>query len=352
MCLYTREKLPRVAKRDIVCLKILNEVSNGVYKTPYQGVEVSLNSKIKASPKKVEIGFCTNDNLENAVYTINGGAIHSVLLDESRCRQSSCIKKAIIPKGTEYYLGCFGLEVASEELYIADKDADIEDLDTEFLNELLEEAPTCNGIRVGDYLMSSGEFVHPSKKLPKTKVIGIVVGFHKDNPLIAALDRLDNVSFGSYPSDVIDRTFTERKDALKDFDGKGHTDKYVKYKENKEHTFIYKAFQRSVEYKKKAAKNWYLPALGEMMQMLNNALYINIAYRISGLGYLVDTSGWYWTSSECSGRYSWCCRLDGGEVYCYWDCRCYRYRVVPFLAYNDNQDKPKGLISKLKKLCS
>jgi hypothetical protein len=137
MCLCTREKLPRVAKRDIVCLKILSEVSNGVYKTPYQGVRVQLNSKIEASPKRVDISFSDNDCLDNTVYSINGGAVHSVLLDEGRCKGSSCVKKAIIPKGTEYYLGCFGLEVASKELYITDKDGSIKDLDVQFLEELL-----------------------------------------------------------------------------------------------------------------------------------------------------------------------------------------------------------------------
>lgn len=352
MCLYTREKLPRVAKRDIVCLKILNEESNGVYKTPYQGVRVQLNSKIEASPKRVDISFSDNDCLDNTVYSVNGGAVHSVLLDEGRCKGSGCVKKAIIPKGTEYYLGCFGLEVASKELYITDKDGSIKDLDVQFLEELLEEAPTCNGVRVGDYLMTDGKFVHPRKKPPKTKTIGMVVGFNDETPLIAALDRFEDVPFGDYPSDIIDGTSTDRESAMKDFNGKEHTKKYVEYANNKEHRHIYKAFSGCVTYKKNGTGNWYLPALGEIIQMLDNALYINIAYLISGLGYLVDTTGWYWTSSEGSSHCSWRCCLYRDEVYCGWDYRHCRGRVVPFLAYNDEQDKPTGLVSKIKKLCS
>ena len=353
MCLYTREKLPRIAKRDIVCLKILSEESNGVYKTPYQGVKVQLNSKIEASPKRVDISFSDNDCLNNTVYSVNGGVVHSVLLDEGRCKGRSCVKKAVIPKGTEYYLGCFGLEVASKELYITDKNGSIKDLDVQFLEELLEEAPTCNGIRVGDYLMTDGKFVHPRKKLPKTKTIGIVVGFHDETPLIAALDRFEDVPFGDYPSDIIDGTFTDRESAMQDFNGKEHTKKYVEYTNNKEHKHIYKAFSGCVTYKKNGTGNWYLPALGEMMQMLDNELYINIAYLISGLGYLVDTTGWYRTSSEDSSCCSWGCCLGNGKVRCIWDCRGYGGRVVPFLAYNDGQNTSStGLIGKLKKLCS
>lgn len=337
MCLYTREKLPRVAKRDIVCLKILNEESNGVYKTPYQGVRVQLNSKIEASPKRVDISFKDNDYLDNTVYSVKEGAVHSVLLDEDKCKGSRCVKEAIIPKGTEYYLGCFGLEVASKELYITDKDGSIKDLDVQFLEELLEEAPTCNGIRVGDYLMTDGKFVHPRKKLPKTKTIGMVVGFHDETPLIAALDRFEDVPFGDYPSDIIDGTFTDEKSVIKDFNGKEHTRKYIEYANNKEHKYIYKVFSGCVTYKKNGTGNWYLPALGEMMQMLDNVLYINIAYLISGLGYLVGTAGWYWTSSEHSSCGSWACDLYNDKVCCYWHFRGYGGRVVPFLAYNDEQ---------------
>ena len=350
MCLDTREELPRIAKRDIVCLKILKKEFNGVYETPYQGVRVQLNSKIEAFPKIVDISFSEKDCLDNTIYSVNGGAIHSLLLDEDSCKGSHCIKKAIIPKGTEYYLGCFGLEVASKELYITDRNGSIKDLDVQFLEELLEEAPTCNGVRVGDFLMTDSKFVHPRKNLPKTKTIGMVVGFHDETPLIAALDRFIDVPFGDYSSDIIDGLFTYRESAMQDFNGKEHTKKHVEYANNKEHKHIYKAFSECVTYKKNGTGNWYLPALGEMMQMLNNALYINVAYLISGLGYLVDTAGWYCTSSEGNSDCSWACDLRSGKVRCNWYCRSKRFRVVPFLAYNDEQGKPTGLISKKKSL--
>lgn len=344
MCLYTRKRLPRVAKRDIVCLKILSKDFFGVYMTPYRGMRIQLNSKIEACPEKVDIIFNDYDCLDNTVYSVNGGVVHSVLLDEDKCKGRAYVKKAIIPKGTEYYLGCFGLEIASKELYVTDKEGSIEDLDIQFLEELLEEAPTCNGIRVGDYLMADDKFVHPSKNL--SKAIGIVVGFHDKTPLIAALDRF-RCSFGDEA--IMNGTFADRDSAMQDFNGKEHTKKYVEYTNSNAPRHSYKAFSGCVAYEKSGIRNWYLPALGEMLQMLNNALYINIAHLISGLGYSVTTTKWYWTSSESNSFLAWNCYLYGGEVFCYNVCRDDVHSVVPFLAYK-TQAESTGLIDKIKKL--
>ena len=69
--------------------------------------------------------------------------------------------------------------------------------------EILENAQKVNGIRIADYLLENGEFTKPQKELSEDEVVGIVVGFHNQNPIIASLkfftgvfDRKYNSTFG------------------------------------------------------------------------------------------------------------------------------------------------------------
>ena len=69
--------------------------------------------------------------------------------------------------------------------------------------EILENAQEVNGIRIADYLLENGEFTKPQKGLSEDEVVGIVVGFHNEKPIIASLtfftgvfDRKYNSTFG------------------------------------------------------------------------------------------------------------------------------------------------------------
>jgi hypothetical protein len=113
MCLTTNWKKARIAKRDIVCYKILITFDNGkTYFTPTQHTLVKefpiLQPYFNEKEDVEEVGF--------NVYEVNGGFIHTYMFKGKRWFRKWMHKekgaaykyvlfKAIIPKGTRYYRG-------------------------------------------------------------------------------------------------------------------------------------------------------------------------------------------------------------------------------------------------------
>ena len=127
MCLFTNRTKPLVASKDLVVYKALT-VEDGKYYTPYQGVEVKLNSYLTVPDSKVRkmslFGY----------YEINGEGIHSYThLGEN------IGFKAIIPKGTPFWISVDLQEIASTELYITDEICDEETDLKEICDLLLKE---------------------------------------------------------------------------------------------------------------------------------------------------------------------------------------------------------------------
>lgn len=110
MCLYLREKQPRVAKKDITVLKYVRVCDEGIF-SPSQNTKIPVNEVMTAYPKKEDIKFCDTDLLGNDVYSLNGGAIHAKLIKGgfSRCEG----RKSIIPAGTDYWVSVCGDEIAA-----------------------------------------------------------------------------------------------------------------------------------------------------------------------------------------------------------------------------------------------
>ena len=99
MCLYLREKQPRVAKEDISVLKYVRVCDEGIT-SPCQNTKIPINKVIRASPKKAYIKFFDTDKLGNNIYSLGKGTIHAKLIKGgfSKCEA----RKAIIPAGTKY----------------------------------------------------------------------------------------------------------------------------------------------------------------------------------------------------------------------------------------------------------
>ena len=335
MCLYFRKGMPKVAKRHIICLKYLRREDDR-YFSPCQGTPVTLNEKMVATPSKPQEAYELTDDYGNEVRSLNGGVIHAKLLKNSG--YGNCCVKAIIPKGTKYWVDPFGTEIAAKEMIVTSEKGSDAVLDDSFAKDILEDAPEVNGIRVGDYLLESGNYAHPSKRVKKA--VGIVAGFNPDGePLIAALDRFYE-QWGAY--DVLDKTYSV-SEACKLFNGREVTQKA------KEKLYNYPAFKVCVEYGNEGDE-WYMPALGEMTTMLNNAIYLNAAHTITDLGFAITTQYWFWSCSEDDSRGSLGCGLGRDRVGCGWRYKDCRRRIVPFLASTGHCQKETKKISLIKRL--
>ena len=328
MCLYIRDKQPRVAKRDIVVLKYLLKI-NGKYSSPCQGTLVTLDKLMVAQPDTPSINYDNTDSFDREISSIGGGVIHAKLMDSNG--YGNYCAKAIIPKGTEYWMDQFGTEIAARQMFITTEKGTNESVDIQLFREILTNAPEKNGVRVGDYQMIDNSFVHPTKRIAKTKVRGIVCGFYEDgSPIICALEMFREV-WDSYRNSRIGK-HTSMEEAKKLFNGREVTAQYKK-QIKKEDKGRFGAFERCINYRKNKKEDWYFGSLGETMTMLDNAAYLNAAHMITGLGFIINTDYWYWSCSEHYSGYSWGCRLGRGRVHCSWGYKCYTCRIVPFYAF-------------------
>ena len=328
MCLSLREKQPRVAKKDITVLKYVRVCDNFIT-SPYRHNKIPVNEVMTASPKKEEIDFFGIDLLGNNSYYLSGGAIHAKLikdgLSEFECR------KAIIPAGTEYWVSVYGDEIAARSMIVTDINWDTGDnkVSESLFEEILENAPEINDVRIGDYLLENGNYTRPRKGLSEDKVVGIVAGFHEGKPLIVALksficayDRLNNSR--------IEEHYNISKDAIKAFNGRSIT---KKYKEGSR-CYIFEAFEACINYRKDKDEEWYFGAAGEVATMINNCIYLNAAHQITGLGFIIGGE-WYKSCSECTYEDSFDCRLYDSRLFCDWRYKCKKGIIIPFLASKD-----------------
>lgn len=337
MCLYIRDKQPRVAKRDIVVLKYLQKDDNE-YESPCQETPVTLGKLMVAQPDTPYIRYEGRDPYDREISSMREGVIHAKL-SESNDYSNYCnyCAKAIIPKGTEYWIDPFGTEIAARQMLITKEKGSNESIDIQLFKEILESAPEKNGIRVGDYQMINNSFVHPTKRIAKTKVRGIVCGFYEDeSPIICALEMFTEVWDTNNNSKIGE--YTSGMEAMKLFNGREVTAQYKKQikGKNKER---FDAFEKCINYRKDKKENWYFGSLGETMTMLDNAAYLNAAHNITGLGFIINTDYWYWSCSEYTSDSSWDCCLDRGRVDCCWGYKDYTNRIVPFYAFTQAKKK-------------
>ena len=335
MCLLIGKKSSGfVSENDIVVYKYVSRSDNGNYQTPFQNYPIEVNS--------ILVGSTDNDDIivENYnKYCINGGAIHACLSSKDKNFSEYICLKAIIPAGTEFWIQDDMKQVASRQLFITDEVINDErhtDM-MEIYKQIYANAP-CNKdrIHVGDILLSNGQMVSPFDNFDKEKVIGYVGYIHPETdkavcisakgvnlPFVTKYD-IENSAHSSIDSDEV-------KD---DYNGYEHTQGIANASDYDGD--IFKAIEYCRTYKTDGTNEgeWYLPAIGEVIALSCNMMYINASIDIVGIGDKLECD-WMWSSSQYKGlgSYSWYCNLDDGDYNYYWSSRNYSDQVRPLYAF-------------------
>ena len=127
MCLYLKDKKPKVATKDITCYKVLVEFEEigprgGIkrkYRTPFQEAPAKLGVTLKAYGciKLGKLTWAKDTMAQGYTHFVAAGLIHTfktlqgarkAVNDDNYCfGYQPVIVKCVIPKGTEYFEGVF-----------------------------------------------------------------------------------------------------------------------------------------------------------------------------------------------------------------------------------------------------
>ena len=296
MCLYIGKNSSFIAKSDIIVYKELKQIGKNDYVTPCQDFPVKLDNLL------IPEGIATEKPC-GFKYRIEEGTIHAYTSSNGNDLKF----KAIIKKGTKFWIQDDLTEVAAEKLYITSELAGKEETD---LSEYIKEF----GV---DVHLKDGRRCKITDSFDKKDVIGV---YGYDNQVIAleskGLQLSDDYSLPGHPK-VID----DLSEAKKDLDGYGNT-KQLKSLGIK---------SDALDYCEELGKDWYIPSLGQVKLVAENMLRINLTLKHLGKDTLPFS--WFWSSTLESSKYAWCCCSDGNiwyggfnyfHVYC-----C--YYVLPFL---------------------
>ena len=160
MCLCTFQKEPIIAEKDIIVGKGLIK-EKGKYYTPFQLFPAELNSLIEGN---TEIEF---ERYMQEGFEIGEGFIHSYT-DFYKVFEED-VFKAIIPKGTPFYINWMGDEIASKKLYITSEKY----TPSTFIYK--------DGLRIGD-ILSNNNLIH-IEDYNGEKVDAVFAGICNNKPL-------------------------------------------------------------------------------------------------------------------------------------------------------------------------
>lgn len=310
MCLYTKNLKPYVAKENIKVFKIL--AKDGIYyKTPYQGSIVELGSPMK--PDK-EINYNSgNYGYKKSMLCVEGGFIHAVTNvvdyddDVVSDNENYAVVEAFIPKGVEFYVSDDFVEIAAKELFITDKIVGLntkwskEELKTFLLEYPIENLISKDKVSVGWLMLNDKTFVHPSlfdKEI--MQAVGIVCETDENGYNIMSLEETIKQWCEKLVKVEGLKTFGEEK-AYTDRKGQEHC-KIISKQEEFDNG-VFPAVKWCLEYQTEGTKkgDWYLPAVGELRNMILNMQAINASLIWTSVGVTLNTLKYYWSSSAyCS----------------------------------------------------
>ena len=334
MCLYISNKTALIAKKDITVYKYVEKRDCG-YVTHFRNTKVKTNETLVPDTELKIMDCCRK-------YCIEAGAIHACLTNIDSGFNCTCLK-AIIKKGTEYYVQDDFKEIAAKELYITNEvvtetvtTPDFKSILEDYLSTVMNDESFMNkdGIKVGYYVLSDKTFVSPFEGFDHSKAIGIVAFFDKnDEPVIISLDE-ENLPWLTEYS-MKNKVCSKIEDPDNDFDGKKHTYDIVASQDYDPDKFKAVAYCTNYETNGTERGDWYLGSVGEMINVAKNVNIINLSIHYTGVGTPLKMK-WVWTSSErtCDGRsYAWDCSLSSGRCSGYYSYRNDEAYVRPLYAF-------------------
>lgn len=321
MCLVTRLTKPFVAKKDIVCYKHLHK-SGDDYITPFQDVKVKLGMKMVANTKRKYEGEEWNNYLKHG---IEDGFIHALL--GKRRMNGNVAVKAIIPAGTEFYVGDDCIEVCARKLILTtevispadvpDAKIAIRELFADYFESFFE-TPEVE-VAVGYYRLADGGYVNPLNLTDDIKddIMGIVACIHDGKVYVVSLD----CTTSEWCTDDWTKSPMVRKkqhidwtSVEDDFDGEGNTKAVLShYAYSPER---YPAFAWIANYQTKGTKkgDWHMGAAGEIIAIGRyNQFKINLAMALLDNATMIDYE-WLWSSSEYVNGHALSLYPSGGAV--------------------------------------
>lgn len=306
MCLYIGGKQNKfIAKNDIIVYKeLVYDFYRKHWKTPYQHLPIEFDKVLIPDSEKEEKEY-------GYKYIIEEGAMHTCTSIKNRqyLENYNDIFKAIIPKGTEFWLQDDLSEIASKKLIITKNRLTPE-----------EETDLSDYYDFGvDVYLKNRKRVKNSENFNVEDVLGI---FGYDNQIIS-------INYEYFRlltcADVSKNSFIEYKkeykNAHKDYNGHENTKKLKNLGISPEMLDYYKSLE----------EDWYIPSLGELEKTFCNLVRINLTLKKLGLD-IIELNDWFWTSTLQSNKYAWTCNSRGQHDYCnHYLNFTNRHGVLPFL---------------------
>ena len=332
MCLYIGYTKPFVAKSDITVYKYVIK-NEGKYYTACLDYQINTNEvMIPNKNGDIVLEFCNK-------YRIEGGAIHACTTTFDNGFKNKVCLKAVIRKGTEFYIQDDLKNVAAKELYITDEEVtDKRSTDlTEYIEDAIKNAESYNDcVKVGYYRLSNGKFVNPLEYKEGT-IIGVVAFFDKNGNPVSLGVKYKILPWTKMP--LINKASSNifYDDIVEDMDGMIHTKDILRRKDYDPDNFVAVEYCNNYSTEGTNPGDWYMPAIGECLKIAQNILIINMSLSKAGLD-TFDLSSSLWSSSMgciLGDPYAWSCKVSSGHCRSYGYGKVYSYCVCPCLAFID-----------------
>lgn len=129
MCLYTKSSYSIVAKKDILCYKLL-VLKDDKYISPYMGLEYKINAfnypldlceNIRFFRLYSDSYFFEVDKGFLHSYTFNGAKSSNIFYDIVCAPNTFYLFECYIPKGSKYFISHNKEQICSDKLFVKDK---------------------------------------------------------------------------------------------------------------------------------------------------------------------------------------------------------------------------------------